>query len=225
MGSPRAISIGVALLAATVAAMLALAPHRAIADDRQLDADFAKRMFAGSTPAPKAYACFVRRYDPAHLAQHPLQKVSVMKLLISTEKDPDFPNFQYSFRLGVNFRDRPGDFDSSGNCGHAPTIKDPDNSDIPPEDRVTKPAGIDFECDVDCDGGGVDVTLANSDNSVIVKLDHIRIWKGNAPDATAAGALQAGADDKVFRIDRTILSECTSLVADRKELAAMRRKR
>jgi hypothetical protein len=224
MGLPRAISICVTLVAATAAAMLALAPHRAIADDRQLDADFAKRMFAGSTPAPKAYACFMRRYDLAHLAQHPLQKVSVMKLLISTENDPDFPNFQYSFRLGVNFRDRPGDFDSSGNCGHAPTIKDPDNSDIPPEDRVTKPAGIDFECDVDCDGGGVDVTLANSDNSAIVKLDHIRIWKGNAPDATAAGALQGGADDKVFRLDRTSLSECTSLVADRKELAAMRHK-
>ena len=147
-----------------------------------------------------------------------------MKLLISTEKDPDFPNFQYSFRLGVNFRDRPGNFDSSGNCGHAPTIKDPDNSDIPPEDRVTRPAGIDFECDVDCDGGGVTVTLANNDNSVIVKLDHIRIWKGNAPDANAAGALQAGADDKVFRLDRTGLNECASLVADRKELAAMRHK-
>ncbi len=214
-----------AMLAGLIAAATALAPIGALADDRKLDANFARRMFAGSVPNPKAYACFVRRYDARHMAEHPLQKVGVMKLLISTEKDPDLPNFQYAFRLGVDFRDRPGHFDSSGNCGHAPTIKDPDDSDIPPEDRVTRPAGIDFECDVDCDGGGVDVTLANSDNSVIVKLDHIRIWKGNAPDATAAGALQAGADDKVFRIDRTILSECTSLVADRKELAAMRRKR
>ena len=212
------------VVAAIAVARVALTALPAIADDRQLDADFAKRMFAGSVPQPNAYACFVRRYDPEHLAQHPLQKVSVMRLLISTEKDPDFPNFQYSFRLGVNFRDRPGDFDSSGNCGDAPTIKDADNPDMPPEDRVTKPAGIDFECDVDCDGGGVDVTLANNDNSVIVKLDHIRIWKGNAPDATAAGALQAGADDKVFRLDRMDLNECTSLVADRKELAAMRRK-
>ena len=125
MGLPRAISVRVTLVAATAAAMLALAPHRTAADDRPFDADFAKPMFAGSTPAPKAYACFVRRYAAAHLAQHPLQKVSVTKLLISTEKDPNFPNFQYSFRLGVNFRDRPGDFDSSGNCGHAPTIKDP----------------------------------------------------------------------------------------------------
>ena len=202
--------------------MLALAPQRAVADDRQLDADFAKRMFAGSTPTPKAYACFVRRYDAEHLAQHPLQKVSVMKLLISTEKDPDFPNFQYSFRLGVNFRDRPGNFDSSGNCGHAPTIKDPDNSDIPPEDRVTQPAGIDFECDVDCDGGGVTVTLANSDNSVIVKLDHIRIWKGNAPDARRPAHCRPAPTTKCSGSTAPALNECASLVADRKELAAMR---
>jgi hypothetical protein len=45
------------------------------------DADFAKRMFAGTVPSPKAYACFVRTYDAAHMAQHPLQKVTVMKLL------------------------------------------------------------------------------------------------------------------------------------------------
>jgi len=208
------------LLAAT--AIFAAVP--AVANDQQLDTNFAKRVFAGSLPNSKAFACFIRRYDAAHMAQHPLQKVSVMKLLISTEKDSDFPVFQYAFRLGVNFRDRPGDFDSSGNCGHAPTIKDPDNPDIPPEDRVTKPTGIDFECDVDCDGGGVNVTLSNNDNSVIVTLDHIRIWKGDSPDAKAAGALRAGQDDKVFRLDRTSASECASLVADRKELAAMRHK-
>jgi hypothetical protein len=224
-GEDEMISLrALATVAALLAAIAGFGPA-AFAEDRQLDADFAKRMFAGKLPQPKAYACFMRRYDAAHLAQHPLQKVGAMKLLVSTEQDPDFPNFQYSFRLGVNFRDRPGDFDSSGNCGHAPTIKAPDNSDIPPQDSLTRPAGIDFECGVDCDGGGVDVTLANDDNSVIVKLDHIRIWKGNAPDAKAAGALQGGEDDKVFRLDRTSLDECSSLVADRKELAAMRRKR
>jgi hypothetical protein len=220
MGSIRAIGI----FAGMAAAATALTALPAAADDQQLDTDFAKRMFAGDLPKPKAYACFVRRYDAEHLVQHPLQKVSVMKLLISTEKDPNFPVFQYAFRLGVNFRDRPGDFDSSGNCGHAPTIIDPENPDVPPEDRVTKPTGIDFQCDVDCDGGGVNVTLANKDNSVIVTLDHIRIWKGDAPDAKEAGALQGGEDDKIFRLDRTSTSECTSLVADRKELAAMRHK-
>ena len=213
-----------ALLTGLMAAAATFTATGALADDQKLDADFAQRMFAGSVPNPKAYACFARHYDAEHMAQHPLQKVSVMKLLISTEKDPDFPNFQYAFRLGVSFRDRPGNFDSSGNCGHAPTIKDPDNSDIPPEDRVTRPAGIDFECNVDCDGGGVNVTLANNDDAIVLTLDHIRLWRGNSPDAKEADALQAGADDKLFRLDRTSVNECASLIADRKELAAMRRK-
>ena len=190
----------------------------AVADDpQQPDIAFAKRMFAGSSPKPKAYACFVRRYDAAHLAQHPLQKVSVMKLLITAEYDTDFKALEYSFRLGVNFRDRPGDFDSSGECGKAPTVRNAD-TDAPVA------AGIDFECDVDCDGGGIAVNLANGDNSLIVKLDRIRIWKGNSPDEKAATGLQGGADDRVFRLDHTALNECTSLFADRKELAAMRHK-
>ena len=177
-------------------------------------------MFAGTVPKPKAYACFVRAYDAEQLAQHPLQKVSVMRLLISAEKtDPKEDKvLEYSFRLGVAFRDRPGNFDSSGECGHAPTVRNPDTD--PP---VT--TGIDFECNVDCDGGGVTVNLANSDASIIVKLpERIRIWKGKDPDEATMSALMAGADDKVFRLDRADPSQCAALAYDRKELAALRHK-
>ena len=215
MGCTRAIQLLAGFLALTATSAPAFA-----GDLEQGDVDFAKRMFAGDAPKPQAFACFVRRYDAEHLAQHPLQKVSVMKLMITAEKtDPKEDKvLEYSFRLGVNFRDRPGNFDSSGECGHAPTVRNPDSD--PP---VT--AGIDFECDVDCDGGGVTVNLANSDGAVIVKLpDRIRIWKGKDPDEAARTALMAGDDDKVFRLDRTGLSECTALAADRKELAAMRHK-
>jgi hypothetical protein len=208
------------LLAGVLAVATVFAAWPAFADE-QPDVNFAKRMFAGTASKPKAYACFVRHYDAEHMAQHSLQKVSVMKLLITAEKTPDDTYLNYSFRLGVNFRDRPGDFDSSGECGHAPTVKAQD-TDEPPENKP--PAGIDFSCFVDCDGGGITVNLANNDGAVIIKLDRIRIWKGNTPDAKAAGALQGGDDDKVFRLDRTSLSECAPLVADRKELAAMRHK-
>jgi hypothetical protein len=37
-------------------------------------------------------------------------------------------------------------------------------------------------------------------------------------------SLTGGADDRVFRLARASMNECTSLVTDRKELAAMRRK-
>jgi len=211
-------SMRMTMLVAGVLAATALAGKAAMAEDSP-DIVFAKRMFAGGAPQPKGFACFVRRYDAAHMAQHPLQKVTVMKLLITAEMVPDDKVLEYSFRLGVNFRDRPGDFDSSGDCGHAAATKVPDNAE------TVIPAGIDIACGVDCDGGGVTVSLANNDASLIVKpLDRIRIWKGKNPDESAATALNAGADDKVFRLDRTKLDECAPLVADRKELAAMRHK-
>lgn len=188
------------------------------ADDLQADADFARRFFAGDAGAPKAYACFVRRYDAAHMAQHPQQKVSEMKLLVTSEKMDDDKYPTYSFRLGVNFRDQPGDFDSSGDCGHAPPVRSADADPMPP-------AGIDFQCDVDCDGGGIAVDLADSDHALIVKLGHVRIWKSTDPDDGPLRSLDGGADDKVFRLDRTGLDACRSLVADRKELAAMRHKK
>jgi hypothetical protein len=206
------------IAAGVLTAMAVFTAWPAFADDTP-DMAFAKRMFADNAGKPKAYACFVRRYDAQHLAQHPLQKVSVMRLLITAEKMPDDAVLEYSFRLGVNFRDRPGDFDSSGECGHAPSVKDPHNPDAP-----TAPTGIDFACDVDCDGGGIAVNLGQDDGSVIVKLDRITIWKGKDRDDSAASGLHGGADDKAFRLDRTKLDECTSLVADRKELAAMRHK-
>ena len=206
------------LIAGVLAAAVGFAPSPAVADDSP-DIAFSKRMFGGSAPQPKGYACFVRRYDTAHMAQHPLQKVTVMKLLITAEMVPDDKVLEYSFRLGVNFRDRPGDFNSSGDCGHAAVTKVPDNAE------TEIPAGVDIVCAVDCDGGGVTVSLANKDASLIVKpLDRIRIWKGKNFDETATTALNAGAVDKVFRLDRTKLDECAPLVADRKELAAMRHK-
>jgi hypothetical protein len=115
----------------------------------------------------------------------------------------------YSFRLGVKFRNRPGDFDSSGDCGHS---------------KAAEAGQIPLDCAVDCDGGGIDVDLSPDDKAAIVKLERIRIWRNNEPDEEASMSLTAGADDHVFRLARAPLNECVSLVTDRKELAAMRRK-
>src|SRR6476620_3205792 len=85
--------------------------------DKAKAATFDNRMFAGPL-GQKTYACFVRRYDAGHLAQHPKQKVSAMKLLVTAEIPPEENTTNYSFRLGVQYRHRPGKFDSSGSCGH-----------------------------------------------------------------------------------------------------------
>jgi hypothetical protein len=202
--------------AAVTAILFALAPPAARADDGDKPIDpaqrsaFDKRMFGSMLGAPKAYACFVRRYDADHLARHPLQKVSAMKLLVTSEKEPENAEDGYSFRLGFKYRKRGGDYDSSGSCRHVSAEG---------EGRDVR-----LGCGVDCDGGGIDVALSNDDKATLVSVERIRVWLHNKPDEEASGDLEGGADDKIFRLERTDLHECASLVTDRKELAALRRK-
>jgi hypothetical protein len=170
---------------------------------------FNARMYAGA-PGNKAYACFVRRYDADHLARHPKQKVASMKLLISADVDEEDKQLHNSFRLGFRYRHRSGDFDSSGSCHHAVFVKDGNE--------------VRLGCGVDCEGGSIGVALSKDDRSAIVRLERVRVWQHNKPDDDAERSLEAGADDRIFRLDRTDNSECASLVTDRKELAALRHK-
>jgi hypothetical protein len=201
------------ILTLAAAATLALSATLGRAQEEGIDKakaeTFDVRMFV-KPPGEKAYACFVRRYDPDHLARHPKQKVSAMKLLMTAEIPPEEKAINYSFRLGVKYRHRPGDFDSSGFCNHA-VAEDADNE-------------MRFGCGVDCDGGGIGVALSKDDKSAIIRLERVRIWQNNNPDEEAGDSLVAGADDKIFRLDRTDTRECASLVTDRKELAAIRHK-
>jgi hypothetical protein len=170
---------------------------------------FNARMYAG-TPGNTAYACFVRRYDSKHLARHPKQKVASMKLLVSAEVDEEDKQLHNSFRLGFRYRHRSGDFDSSGSCHHVIFVKDGNETRL--------------GCGVDCEGGSIGVALSKDDKSAIVRVERVRIWQHNKPDDEAERSLVAGADDRIFRLDRTDNSECASLVTDRKELAALRHK-
>jgi hypothetical protein len=170
---------------------------------------FNARMYTG-TPGSKAYACFVRRYDAGHLARHKKQKVAAMKLLVSAEYDKEDKQLHNSFRLGFKYRHRSGDFDSSGSCSHVVFVKDSNE--------------IRLGCGVDCEGGGIGVALSKDDKSAIVRLSRVRVWQNNKPDDDAEQSLVAGADDGIFRLDRTDTNECASLVTDRKELAALRHK-
>jgi hypothetical protein len=176
--------------------------------DKAKAAAFDGRMF-GRPLGAKTYACFVRRYDASHLAQHPKQKVSAMKLLVTAEEAPEERIINYSFRLGFKYRHRAGNFDSSGFCNHV----------------VAENSGgeIRLGCGVDCEGGGIGVAMKD-DRSALIRLTRIRIWERNKPDDDASNDLVAGADDKIFRVDRADLHECSGLVTDRKELAALRRK-
>jgi hypothetical protein len=189
---------------AVMVAVAAASPNAFAADSGSA---FASRLFDGPVKQ-KSYACFVRVYDADHLARHPRQKVSAMTLLVTAEKVPEDPALNYSFQLGLELRNRPGAFESSGNCGHA--------------DSATS---AHLGCSIDCDGGGLGVDLAADNKSMIVKVEQIRIWRQNHPDDEASNhSLVAGADDRLFRLDRASLMTCKPLITDRKELAALRRK-
>lgn len=170
---------------------------------------FNARMYAG-TPGKAAYACFVRRYNAEHLAQHPKQKVAAMKLLVSAETDSEDKQLHNSFRLGFRYRHRSGDFDSSGSCHHTVLTKEGNE--------------VRLGCGVDCEGGGIGIALSKDDKSVIVRLESVRVWLHNKPDDQAERSLVAGSDDGIFRLDRADNGECAALVTDRKELAALRHK-
>lgn len=203
-----------ALFAALTVVGLTGVGHTEEADDvreaSKIEADtFNARMYAG-TPGKAAYACFVRRYDAEHLAQHRKQKVALMKLLVSAETDPEDKQLHNFFRLGFRYRHRSGDFDTSGSCHHTVLTK----------------AGneVRLGCGVDCEGGGIGVALSKDDKSAIVRLASVRVWLHNKPDEDAERSLVAGSDDGIFRLDRADDSECAALVTDRKELAALRHK-
>jgi hypothetical protein len=170
---------------------------------------FNARMYAG-TPGNKAYACFVRRYDAEHLARHPKQKVALMKLLVSAEFDSEDKQLHNSFRLGFKYRHRSGDFNSGGSCSHVAFVKDGND--------------VRLGCGVDCEGGSIGVALSKDDKSAVVRLVRVRVWQNNKPDDDAEQSLVAGADDGIFRLNRTDARECASLVTDRKEVAALRHK-
>ena len=45
------------------------------------------------------------------------------------------------------------------------------------------------------------------DRAAPIRLKRIRIWERNKADGDASNDLVAGADDKIFRVDRTDLHE------------------
>jgi hypothetical protein len=190
------------LILSACLAMLAAASGAAHAEEKGNSDDFARRLLAVKPVEQKTYACFVRSYDKAHLAHHPKQTVSDMKLLVAAEKLPEDAALNYSFRLNVKFRNRKGEFASSSTCGHA-------------EMAENKAEDLQIHCGGDCGAAGLGIVLAAGDKAVLLKLDDIVIWPANNPAAADPEVrLNGGADDKVFRLDRVSNDICASLIRE-----------
>jgi hypothetical protein len=192
---------------AVFAAVLLAVASSVRADDAPDNAQFARyaqRLFAGKVAVTgKSYACFTRGYDAAHLTKHPKQKVKAMRLLVSAEMLPEDKQLNYSFQLGVDFRDRKGKFESSGSCGHPSAFQESADK-------------MHLGCGVDCDGGGISIELANGDRSALIRLEQVAIWDVSKQDSERVG-FDGGADDRLFRLERTSLDACQPLIDENKD--------
>jgi hypothetical protein len=166
--------------------------------------------FLGVEPSKSAetFACFNRVYDPAHLAQHPQQNVKTMMLLAVV--DPANAD-EVQLRFSVAFRSRKGMLETNGGCA------------VVSGEADTAASASAAHCNVDCDGGAIDVTL-KADGAILVGIPAgARLWKPGAdnPDDNVHGAF--GPDDKLFRLDRAALGECLPLAVDEEERARLTR--
>jgi hypothetical protein len=152
----------------------------------------------------KAYACYTRLYDAAHLKSHPNQNVTAMTLLVLSSMDSENGR-QYNAEIGVKFRALTPQFQSGSACSLSSDGKSALN------------------CPIDCDGGEIDVRLRDA-NSLLVSIpDGAQTWDPNNIDAEPdenGDAQRFGTDDKLFRLDRTRLADCIPLAGEDEETRA-----
>ncbi len=196
-------SVTLAALCAVFIGTTCSAPAQTLVKE---DAAFQQRLFGRALDSKVTHACFTRIYDPQHLAEHPQQNVRTMLLMVKGNIEDGEP--RYELRIGVTFRKSGAHFESSGSCG---SIHDADKGGN----------GV-AHCGVDCDGGQIDVSLKDAKSVVVSIPEGARFWRAGS-DNDSDQRKRFGSDDKVFRLDKTALSECLNLADDKEEKAAMRR--
>jgi len=158
------------------------------------------QIFGKDPGKDRAFACFVRHYDAAHLKAHPKQNVTDMLVLVDSSYDTDAQSRNYALTLGTNFRTLKTQFESYGGCDG--TV-----------------AGQKLSCYIDCDGGAIDVRVKDA-NSILVDIPYgARVEDPNAPetdDPTADLPAKAdfGPDDKTFLLARASNALCVDLIND-----------
>jgi hypothetical protein len=198
-------SVWLPVLAISLAGALAGAPAAA-QEMKKEDEAFQQRLFGRALDKKPMHVCFNRVYDAAHLAEHPRQNVRTMRLLVKGNIEEDTPSYQ--LRVSVTFRKSGSHFESAGSCG---AIHDADKGGL-------------AHCGVDCDGGQIDVSIKDEKSVLLAIPEGARFWRAGSINDTDQRK-RFGADDKLFRLDKTALTECLSLADDAEEKAAMRREK
>jgi len=153
----------------------------------------------------KAYACYTRFYDKAHLAAYPKQNTKDMILFVNSDFDPDLGR-QYQLLIGVHFRKHAKQFEAYGSC----SLSDDGTGNL--------------HCGIDCDGGAIGVSVKDATSILVSIPEGARTWDPETDDDPPANA-RFGADDKLFRLDRANLKDCLPVIGDetiKAEIAAMK---
>ena len=148
--------------------------------------------------------CFVRTYDEAHLAKHPDQLVTAVKLHIY-HPPPDEARDATWMKMEVKVRGRNVILTTSGICRK----EKPPNTwqrshlkHLPPPDALW--------CGVECDGGGIGV--ASRGDHAMMYLGGIRMSvKSYSCDGESDEVLLGNKDDHVFRLDRVNERACAGI--------------
>ena len=135
----------------------------------------------------EALGCFTRSYDRAHLARHPDQLVTAVKLHVY--RPPRGITSKYWFLAKFDLRGRDETLRTSGIC-----------------DETAK--GL--HCFVECDGGEVDVVPREHD--ALMYLDRINVAKCGQDYVNEGGQeLTGGKDDREFRLYRVDNAPCAGM--------------
>ena len=155
------------------------------------------KIFGRDPGMSAAHACFIRHYTKAHLASHPKQNVTDMVVYVGKGDSTDQ---YYSVNMQVNFRQLKKPFQVSGSCSAGDDGKKA------------------LSCGIDCDGGHIDVRVKNETSLLVEIPEYARIFdpsdlqtdeRADVPDKA-----RFGADDKIFRVDRTDLKDCAPVIYD-----------
>jgi hypothetical protein len=157
-------------------------------------------------------ACFERVYDPAHLQKHPKQETREMLLsLVAEGGDPD------GATLRIRIRQNSRNLYMIGECAYSAKAN-LDVMDKPLIQAFKGPSGLDCHAYASTDpgsaeeGGDFPIDLRDGAAIVVYFPDELAAWS-SLDRPVEADFPHFGAEDQIFKLNRTATASCRDLVS------------
>lgn len=154
------------------------------------------RLFQLVAPERGSKVCYNRRYDAAHLRDHPKQQVTGLTLVVRVQQYEDTTKARRPedkvyvwFAMQMRRRGEKRTLSTSGSC-------------------FGGSGGI--SCGVDCDGGGMTLERLPQADALLMRLDDRGIQMYSDCDGNGIW-VKPGVDDRVFRLEKAADSVCRTL--------------